>query len=275
MPFEGWLVRLIDEVWLVRGYEHPPGRLIVAPYRHGTSRYGTRQVLRPEFLECTGRTVLTIRRGEGQLIDPSEALRRASIPLQVRELIDVIDPDWSGLTGSYAIGLQRPDSDVDILVFSPKPHAIYKALGDLKERGLIADCRQDLRYAKERDSFTYEEFLALHPLKLLDSCYKGVPYTLRILRLIDERPCESRFTPLGWIRVVGRVMGTESYLTPAVYEVEGDFRLYLMTWRTRYQELPRGKYLISGLLQRDEVKGSLYVVPDLGGYVRPLEIRSR
>ena len=260
---------------MVRGYEHPVEGLIVTPYKAPADVMTS--VERRVYLECVGRTVPVIGRGGAEIVDPAEALKRATVPPQARELIDVIAPSWAGLTGSYALGLQRPDSDVDILVYSRRPHEAYRALADLREEGLVADCRQDLRYAKERDSFNYPEFSLLHPLKLLDSCFRGLPYTLRILRLAQERPCESRFTPLGWVAFVGEVRGGEPYLTPAVYSVRPDAvgEVLMMTWRTRYQELPEGRYFISGLLQRDEVKGQLYVVPDLGGRVRPLEVRAR
>ena len=274
MPFEGWLVRR-DGVWMVRGYEHPPGKLIVVPYRVPASQ--TKGQERRKYLECVGRSAFVVDRERADLVDPAEALKRAPLPAQARELLDLIAPSWAGLTGSYALGLQRPDSDVDLLAYTSRPHEVYRALADLREEGLVSDCRQDVRFEKERDSFTYSEFALLHPLKLLDSCFRRMPYTLRLLRFVEEMPCQSRFSPIGWVEFIGEVRGGEPYLTPAIYNVKADGMgdVLLMTWRTRYQELPEGRYLIRGLLQRDEVKGQLYVVPDLGGRVRPIEVRAR
>ncbi|MGC9072075.1 MAG: nucleotidyltransferase family protein [Acidilobus sp.] len=278
MPFEGWLVRErgSDVVWMVRGYEHPTDRLIVIPYRghHWTSR---QTLSRLEYLSCVGRTAYTLYRNGAIPLDPSEAFRRTRLPEQIRELTDVMGPEWIGLTGSYALGMQRPGSDVDLLVYSSRPPAIYDALRDLKRSGLVYDCDQGQRFAKEKSSFTRSEFLVLHPLKLLDSCYKGVPYTIRVLRAIDEKPCTSEFRPLGWITALGEIGPMEPYLTPAIYEfrAEGAGSYMLISWRTRYQELPPGKYMVRGLVQRDEINGPLYIVPDLGGYVKPLEVRAR
>ncbi|ESQ26107.1 MAG: nucleotidyltransferase domain-containing protein [Acidianus sp.] len=274
MPFEGWLLRdaVSGSYWVVKGYEHPSDRLIVVPYRASAGGPAV-----PEYLPCIGRTALTVRRDLVEAIDPVRALRSASLPGEVHELLDRLGSQWAGLTGSYAINAQGPTSDVDLLVYSERASDLYGALRDLRADGLIGECNQEIRYLKEKDSFARSEFLLLHPLKLLDSCYKGVPYTLRILRAAEERPCSSRFTSLGFVTLRGSLKGLEPYMTPARYVLSssGVGEVYLVSWRTRYQELPDGVYLVRGLLQRDENMGSLYLVPDLGGYVRPVTVRSR
>lgn len=274
MPFEGWLLRdaVSGSYWVVKGYEHPSDRLIVVPYRASAGGPAV-----PEYLPCIGRTALTVRRDLVEAIDPVKALRSASLPGEVHELLDRLGSQWAGLTGSYAINAQGPTSDVDLLVYSERASDLYGALRDLRADGLIGECNQEIRYLKEKDSFARSEFLLLHPLKLLDSCYKGVPYTLRILRAAEERPCSSRFTSLGFVTLRGSLKGLEPYMTPARYVLSssGVGEVYLVSWRTRYQELPDGVYLVRGLLQRDENMGSLYLVPDLGGYVRPVTVRSR
>jgi len=275
VPFEGWLLRdtVSGSYWVVKGYEHPSDRLIVVPYR--ASATGGPAVL--DYLPCIGRTALTIKRDVVEAIDPVRALRSASLPGEVNELLDRLGPEWAGLTGSYAIKAQGPTSDVDLLVYSERASDLYSVLRDLKADGLISECNQEIRYLKEKDSFTRSEFLLLHPLKLLDSCYKGVPFTIRILRAVEERPCSSRFTSLGFVTLRGSLKGLEPYMTPARYILSssGIGEVYLLSWRTRYQELPDGVYLVRGLLQRDENMGPLYLVPDLGGYVRPVTIWSR
>jgi len=274
VPFEGWLLRdaVSGSYWVVKGYEHPSDRLIVVPYRASAGGPAV-----PEYLPCIGRTALTVRRDLVEAIDPVRALRSASLPGEVHELLDRLGSQWAGLTGSYAINAQGPTSDVDLLVYSERASDLYGALRDLRADGLIGECNQEIRYLKEKDSFTRSEFLLLHPLKLLDSCYKGVPYTIRILRAVGERPCSSRFTSLGFITLRGSLKGLEPYMTPARYVLSSSSigEVYLLSWRTRYQELPDGVYLVRGLLQRDENMGSLYLVPDLGGYVRPVTIWSR
>jgi len=274
VPFEGWLLRdaVSGSYWVVKGYEHPSDRLIVVPYRASAGGPAV-----PEYLPCIGRTALTVRRDLVDAIDPVRALRSASLPGEVHELLDRLGSQWAGLTGSYAINAQGPTSDVDLLVYSERAADLYGALRDLRADGLIGECNQEIRYLKEKDSFARSEFLLLHPLKLLDSCYKGVPYTLRILRAAEERPCSSRFTSLGFVTLRGSLKGLEPYMTPARYVLSssGVGEVYLLSWRTRYQELPDGVYLVRGLLQRDENMGSLYLVPDLGGYVRPVTVRSR
>ncbi|MGC9209689.1 MAG: nucleotidyltransferase domain-containing protein [Acidilobus sp.] len=279
MPFEGWLAKVKghDAIWMVRGYEHPSDGFIVTPYRASATSGGLTPFVRVEFLWCVGRSTYILERRYAVLIDPVKALRTARVPDVIRDLIDQLGAEWVGLTGSYAIGLQRPDSDVDLLVYSRRPDEIYARLLDLRGSGLISDCDLEQRFRKERSSFTLKEFLTLHPLKVLDSCYKGVPYTLRLLRAIDETPCRSMFTPLGWLTAIGELKPLEPYLTPAtyIYNAEGGGEYVLLSWRTRYQELPPGRYLVRGLVQRDEINGLLYIVPDLEGYVKPLEVWAR
>jgi predicted nucleotidyltransferase len=280
VPFEGWLLKDWDRnvVWLVKGYEHPTEGYVAIPYRkvYSGEPWNLRGLTR--YLECVGREVQVVPRSpEISVVDPSEALKQATIPAPLRELLEQLDPEWAGLTGSRALGAAKPSSDFDILVYSSRPSELYKVLEDLAAESKIKECEANIRYSKVGDTWSSQEFRLLHSFKLLDSCYMGVPYTLRMLRYAEERECKSSYRSLGWSEGLIRLAESgEKFLVPATYTttiVGVNAPVTLVTWRTRYQELPPGLYLARGLLQ---ASGSdLYLVPDIRGYVKPLEVWAR
>lgn len=279
VPFEGWLVKSPDgAAWIVKGYEHPDDGYIAAPYHNSVPWHsGNKSVggISYRYLDCVGREVFVIPRRYGALIDPSDAMRSVVLPRSLAELLDLLSPEWVGITGSWALGTAKPSSDYDLLLYSNKPSELYGALKDLAQEGHIAECNRDVRYSKVKDSWSIRDFDLLHDFKLLDSCYKGVAYTLRLLRQIDERRCASFYRSLGWFEGVIYINDIgESFLVPARYRARLGLAgpvAYILTWRTRYQELPPGRYLARGLLQASGP--DLYLVPDVWGYIRPLQVR--
>ena len=276
---EGWiLVDRAGAVWLVKGYEHPDVGFVVQRYPHGR-RGSPRGLAVSMYLDCTGREVDVLRLADvARAVDPALALKSERLPGQLQELLDVLQPSWAGLTGSRALGLASATSDYDLLIYDADASRIYRALRDLAEDGLVGECEPDLRASKVADTFGRREFELLHPLKLLDSCYKGVPYTIRILASERSSPCSSRFSSLGWVEGLLEVEdASRAYLTPSRYGARlsglGDVVLY--TWRTRYQELPAGQYYVVALAQRNEDERSIYLVPDIGGVLRPAALWRR
>ncbi len=284
MPFEGWiLIDATGKPWIVKGYEQPDEGYIVVNHRQrgGEPRSSSRHTAAVRaFLECVGREVYVLPRGAiSRAIDPERAMKSVELPRRLMELLEILSPDWVGLTGSSALGLRSGLSDYDFLLYSGSPWRVYSALKDLAAEGKIKECINDVRYLKVRDSWSREDYDLLHPLKLLDSCYEDIPFTLRILREVSEKPCCSRFEALGWLEGPAVIHDIdESYLVPAMYDAYFDGvpgPLKLVTWRTRYQELPPGLYLVRGLVQKSLPGGELYVVPDIGGYIRPLQVWTR
>ncbi|MFN4046530.1 MAG: hypothetical protein ACK4H7_04240, partial [Acidilobaceae archaeon] len=194
---EGWIVRVslgyLEETWTVRGYKHPEGALIATPYMRGSRRVKAYDLAEApswllEFTPCIGREAPVIpERIVTMALDPGESfkVRRGDISGEVLELIDHLNPEWVGLTGSWAIAGERKDSDVDLLVYGDH-RDIYATLRDLREEGAIRACNVIERYGKVKDMMDWRLYSKLSTLKLLDSCFKGAPYTLRVLRTLER-----------------------------------------------------------------------------------------
>ncbi|MCX8195490.1 MAG: hypothetical protein N3F67_00165 [Acidilobaceae archaeon] len=273
-PIEGWPLRVrawgVEEIWIARGYRHPVGYIVSTPYRRGRERLKPYQLSNApswslRWVDCIGREAPLVKEGEATAIDPERALRerRGDLWREVLELLDYLSPEWAGLTGSWAVFAEGPGSDVDLLLYGD----FYSALKDLREEGLVAPCG---RFEKVRDFLSWEDYLKLYRLKLLDACFRGRPYTIRALRTLEEEPCGRPVVYAGrYVGEVEIVEGREAHLTPARYRARlGGEEVELESWHTRYAELPEGRYFASLrlTLEGGVLKGS----PDIDGFLRPL-----
>jgi len=276
---EGWILEVslggLREAWVARGYKQPDWGFIATPYIAAGGRrvkaYDWFQV--PQWalrlVPCIGRVAPTLEaRWVVRVVDPEGALkaRRGDLPVEVLELLDILSPEWAGLTGSWAIAGEGPRSDVDLVVYG-NHQAIRRALADLRGEGLIAPCDVEYRYLKVADKLSRQAYERLSALKTLDSCYKGVPYTIRVLRRTIREPCEGSAARLGVYEGPLRVTDIgESHLTPARYRAElGVGVAILESWHTRYSELPEGSY--RGRLELFYTREGLIATPDIVGYL--------
>jgi hypothetical protein len=268
---DGWIVRAswagVEAYWIVKGYEHPDWGVVVVPYRVLGKRYPTRPdpTLFPGIearLECMGRPVPVMPYKRITLtINPARALRLRlrDLPEAVRELVEYVNAE--GLTGSWAVFQESPQSDVDLISYRRDS---YKALKDLAAEGSLQPCPREPKWGPQPPPRR----------SLLDACYKGAPFTLRILRTREKMPCTTKRWLIGRYR--GEVVITdigEGFLTPARYEafIPGVGSAILETWHTRYYEIPPGVYSVD--LAIYYVEGEGYVAsPDLYGRIKPARL---
>ncbi|MEM0340467.1 MAG: hypothetical protein QXV55_02435 [Acidilobaceae archaeon] len=277
---EGWTVvvsrRGSLDFMVVRGYRHPDWGLIVSPYTIFSRRVKSydfswvEDIL--ERVDCIGRRVPVARYSSViSYIDPEKALkvRRDELDSRVLELIDVISPEWSGLTGSWATFSENLKSDVDLLIYSD-PEEVYKVLRDLREERSIAPCDLEKRAKKIEDLLDLRYYELISQTRLLDSCYKGYPYTLRVLRTLEREPCSALVYNLGRYEGMLRIKNAlGAFAVPALYEVELidiGLKAVLETWHTRFAELPKGFYMARVSLF--EERGTLKTSPDIDGWMR-------
>ncbi len=269
---DGWLVKAslggTVGLWLVKGYVHPEDFIIAIPYK--------REALIPSwlvsYLSCIGRYVpLVPRRNVIAEINPFSVfrLREKELPRPILELINILKIDFVGLTGSWALGEENKNSDVDLIIYTSDSRKSFDILKKLKKEKLIFQCRTDYDMLnKVKEQWIVEEY---KNDRVLESCYKGVPYTIRFLRFMNEIPCSEAFVSLGRIdKLLVRIIdNNESYLVPARYKIKiikgpdwllnflhGRLEIFLETWRTRYQELKTNVFEIlfpDIVLTRDEV----------------------
>ncbi|MEB3851464.1 MAG: hypothetical protein LRS49_02630 [Desulfurococcales archaeon] len=257
---------------MVKGYEHPEGGVVIEPYRLGGRRLGrpTRGTggvipLSAEWTPCMPRPVYTVSASQViRVVDPERALRQAwrSLPARVRLLIDAVDYEWAGLTGSWAVGLEGEYSDVDILLYGPEA---YESIAEAHERLGWEPCG-----SPRRGRGVGGELGVLYRLKLVELCSGSLRVTLRLLRATEGKPCSKRRVPLGLYKGHVEIVDIgESYLVPARYRAEtpSGRTMVLETWRTRYQELPPGLYRVEGEVWVED--GEMFLSPDVRGFITP------
>ncbi|MEM4511938.1 MAG: hypothetical protein QXK97_01365 [Acidilobaceae archaeon] len=284
---EGWVVVVSRsgrlDLMTVRGYRHPSGELVVSPYMSFSRRlksYDFREVEEfVRFVDCIGRHAPVIAESlVVTYIDPERALkvRRADLDPRVLELLDTLAPEWAGLTGSWAVFSEKPGSDVDLLVYGDSSK-LYRALQDLRDEGLIRSCRLEDRLEKTRDLSGPKLSALLAGRRLLDSCYKEHPYTIRVLERLDREPCSERV--YYWGRYEGLVKIEEVLGAPAVptrYRavlLDIGVEAVLETWHTRFAELPRGVYTARLVLL--EERGVVKASPDVDGWIEVEQVGDR
>ncbi|GBF08504.1 hypothetical protein apy_02290 [Aeropyrum pernix] len=274
---EGWIVEVPGspaEYWVVKGYEHPPGKVVATPYRRGWRRLDPRSIKQAPiwtlgYFPCRGgpAPMLSLEAAIAKPVNPWSALeiRYRDLPHPIRVLLEEVNPELAGLTGSWAVFAEDGGSDVDLLIYGD-PSEIYTALESLASRGVIKPHRH------ERSHYP------LHGVRLLDSCikYGGVTscYTLRILRYTSPRECSRRLTAIGRytgpIEIIGEQEPLDSILVPARYRsvlLRLRVEAVVETWRTSYQELKPGVYEGDLELFVDQ-HGGITASPDLDGKLK-------
>ena len=267
----------------VKGYLHPGYSLIIQPYRGPDCDRPYHPPLR--YVACIGRrTAIANYREVVGVLDPPKVLlhRFTQLPIPIKRMLMAAPIDWAGLTGSHAVGCSNSQSDVDLLVYTDAPEELLKWILRERNRGIIRQCGARRIRMKRVGRPDYSATLNHITTSPVESCYGGVPYTLRILRSLNPRRCvtwEATQIPLGTVRVRGdlKVDPVESILVPARYRLRvarsnnsivdrGDI-VVVESFRTRYAWLRKGTYIIEGEVFLDVDSGSLKISPDLVGSV--------
>ncbi len=275
-PIEGWIVRTIYNgvpvYWKISGYRHYGRYRVAIPYRYGSRRIPPEQYDRLPLpglthLECIGRKAYLVDVKHATIYSPEAVLKQRIRDLGskgkvVNLLLESGVVEWIGLTGSWALFMETMESDIDLLVYTRSPDKLYKILYEEALDGGISPCR-----GRYNTGLSY-----IHGFRLLDACYKGIKYTLRLLiRLEDEDCCCKTIYRVGSIRGSMEILYAISpYTVPATYAVyiRGLGRVILETWHSRYQELSPGAYKASLDVFYDKSRG-IIVSPDLGGSIEP------
>ena len=260
--------------WIVKGYLHPPGGLVAQPYRaRGGSRLPTLPHLAPsatvERLECIAAEA-PVAPDTGVYIDPSRALktRLEDLPVAVEEILST-GPSWAGLTGSWAVYEESTSSDVDLLLYyEDLPSGVKRLSSKLRKLG-FRGCKGP------RSSWPGGAGIEG---RIVEVCKGDFRITLRILRRAWGETCYTqKLAPAGALSSIVEVIGEESpcssLTVPARYLFRGPGGLLgvLETWRTSFQELPRGLYRVEAVLRFERDSGLLVATPDYGGVVELVE----
>ena len=201
------------------------------------------------------------------------------IPSLVKRFIELISNNLYngevGLTGSHLLGCPSSGSDIDLIIATSDPQSDYESLLRLRSEGIIVQCRDYETTVNYRDkiepegNLSLESYLILARYKVLEGCYRGARYSIRMLNPFDTEWCRKRFHYISRTRLVAEVIPVSNYTTPALYEVlnvKSNNHYYMATWRLRFSELPRNTYVIEGDLYIDD-NGTRWIIPDIGGSI--------
>lgn len=269
MIIEGFALETSDDlIFTVKGLIHPPDRVIaylryVPDFGGERVRSGVRYRRLYRFQEQDA--VLRVRHPMYLSDDPVFGLRMQSVP---RDHIDVVhdpreyltslrnkssgdrladeaaklaqvlcesaavQPKDLGISGSLMLGLQRQDSDLDLVVYGEMPsRRVYQTLQKMLDQ---TDCelrRPDRReltvlHAEHRREtpLSFESFVRQQNRKVNEVRFRGHETFIRFVKLvgeIDRRYGDQRFERLGTAVVRARVTDdSDAIFTPCRYGVD-------------------------------------------------------
>ena len=254
---EGFMLKLVSgAIFEVKGLVHPPG-LVVAYPRYVPTERGELMKVYPwaERLELLrGRFKAYMRfdpvlgdefcevpwRDVARTFDPVEALGR----LRERDTLDPVERDavelaellraeagmpWRaiGLTGSVMLGLHKPSSDVDIVIYgreeAKKAHEALRSLmssGILRPYGLEELVR--LHAFRSTDTpMDFKTFAQVERRKVMQGFFRGREYFMRFVASKEPEPYGAvRFSRAGRATIRATVVSDEEAIfTPCSYGI--------------------------------------------------------
>ncbi len=277
-PVEGDVARLVDgSLWVVKGCAHPPGGFVAVPrvvdgkklkrladavevvkryYLHYARRVpeiGREVPVVPleDVLEVRGWLSEGRRPGDPAL----EELLRAFEALGLE----------CGIAGSHLGGYSEIGSDIDVHCLD-RPDA-YGRISSLYSSGVLEHLDPNealLEVVSVSESLDPERHAELIAKRHLQGKYRGRRVTIRVVNCERIRELLGPYADLRSAELVVRVVESD-YRTPSILEadvvrssVSTGQRVYLLTHRLRFAELPVGTLLqIRGTLATRACGGSV------------------
>jgi hypothetical protein len=266
---EGFAVETVEGlIFTVKGLVHPPRRLIAylrfMPDPGGDRKRGSdsyrrvyrseeqRDILRRRFPAYTGFDPVfgfEVQAVPGQyaqkIYDPCQRLseiieKGVKDPLEQNTLAFAnllqeaagVSMNSLGISGSVLVGLHRPGSDVDMVVYGDEEsRAAHRALGRLLDSGrgpvrrLGGDDLAALHASHRTDTpLSFSDFVRLQSRKPNEGYFAQTPYFIRFIkgkREGEHRYGDTVYEPLGRATIRFRVTDdADSIFTPCRYAVE-------------------------------------------------------
>jgi len=277
---EGELLEYRGAVWIVKGFQHPPGYVVAYPRYDALSLrrlegWRAEELLREALCRwrCIELDLPAVPLHRARFIEP-----RIDDPVleEFRRLIAdyaSLDLDQVLPTGSLALGVESEDPDIDLVIYSWRAERVYGALEELARLGIVRSMglsELESEWRRKHRGLGFEVYRRLREGSLLQGVFRGRRYSVRIVPW--ERGVEGCVDPVrrgGARRLVIEVVDPVSpYTTPAVYEVEvvGEgLRATMMSFRLLFTELARGTR-IGGVMEVETplLEARPRIVPDRG-----------
>jgi len=144
------------------------------------------------------------------------------------------DVSWSalGVSGSMLVGLQMPDSDIDVVVYgSQNCYRVYeslKALVNDNSSRVKSYGREELKrlfdFRSKDTSMEFEDFVRTESRKVLQGRFRDCDYYVRCVKEwdeIDEQYGAIHYQPVGYGKVKATVADdSQMIFTPCHYRIE-------------------------------------------------------
>ena len=136
-----------------------------------------------------------------------------------------------GVSGSIPIGLHRPSSDIDLVVYGSRNCLkVYEALKVLMadahapvEPYSLEGLRRLYRFRSKDTRVSFEAFVRTEKRKVLQGTFRGTDFYVRFVKDWDElntRYGAVRYKKVGYAKVKARVVDdSEALFTPCTYEI--------------------------------------------------------
>ena len=137
-----------------------------------------------------------------------------------------------GISGSVMLGLQRPSSDIDLVVYGSKDclkvYSVLEGLLSEKQGSLRRYVGKDLEglfdFRSKDTAMNYEDFVRSESRKVMQGKFLGTDYFIRFVKDWDEvhqKYGDTQFVNIGYAKVKATVVeDSESVFTPCVYRIK-------------------------------------------------------
>lgn len=270
---EGYYVKVCGDIYAVKGVLHPPGKVVAIPVyvRGGGGGYRRIRSLREAFnyieknkpnylekLDFTGQKTPVIPLDDiDEVYNPmefdradTEASRDA---LMLKEILTSSSEIKIGVTGSILLGLDEPNSDIDLVVYGlDSGEKFINALRDLRIKNVVKPVSTiDWLIKTRRNSETsLEDWLKLESRKFSTGVFNNRLYTSKIVPLPDEywEELSQIVREIGRAKIVCKIVDSRFgkttpnlYLVKVLKIIQGD-RLarevsQIMSMRSRFAEI--------------------------------------
>ena len=235
-PVEGYFLRFGGCVWAVKGCHHPEGYAIAVPRKCGDVKVkklsDAMELVRRKFPQLlsfdpvVNRVVPLVPLKDAEVLDPFEAEVRDRT---AREFIDLLGGKV-GVTGSLLYDDRH--NDLDFLSFD-EHH--YVKLRELREGGITSPLES--HEESEVEGLREECFAEFKKSRVLEGVFKGIPYTFKIVKCVEEGEVVEERRIEGEFVIINAV---KPFSIPVMYEAVGETRVVLKSYRTRFTELKEG-----------------------------------
>ncbi len=274
MPIEGYIVEAFGTLWMVKGCYQPPQYVIALPrYGYGGTRIRSLALSLGIAAElgciamdsCLKRAVPIVpRTAILRVLNPLEAASKSVLDGRAREFVELVasesglDINDIGITGSYlakTVVRNIVPRDLDIIVYGEEACVkLYRALYKLRREGITEPVNTK---QFKPGSMSVDSWIRLARTRVLEGVFKGLGYSARAVRCMEEEPCTMRMWVVERVKLTIEIVEHVSpFIMPYRYrarvlEVAKDPKdvlregmvIEVTSQRMRFSEIPLGTKL--------------------------------